>query len=231
MTFLEILSIASNVITVGLYLYNLFSVKNVKLMKKIFGNPYLKVLILSLVFTLVVFTLPSTCKYICQPCVVRGDTVVKHDTIIKRDTFLKTIYASVPKKNEKQPQQYSQKIDNGGSGIQNNAPNYGNQSGRDMTVNNYGTVPRLVTEETMSNFLKMYPDRRTHIAFCYLGSPDGEMLNFKSKITDFLRMKGYNNIRTVAAMGSNFQEVKVTYFQLVRIYGDSTVEFEIPPSQ
>lgn len=45
---------------------------------------------------------------------------------------------------------FSQKIDSGSSGLQNNAPNYGNQAGRDM----YLTTEKKLTSEELDMVIK-----------------------------------------------------------------------------
>jgi len=226
-SFLDILAIASNVITVALFLFNFFAVKNLPMRKKVFSNPYFKVFLFSLIFTGIVFCLPLLCPYFCPKCASpESFTIIKHDTLTKHDTVPKYVYVPVPQK--KQPPKYSQKNDSGGSGVQNNGTNNGQQAGRDITNNLYGILPRQVSESSMKPFLEQFPDKHTHIGFEMLGSPNGEMLALKGNITKFLRDRGYDNIGIKYDMAIPNEMPKNLS---VEIRPDGSVIFVVPPSQ
>lgn len=223
-SFLDILAIASNVITVALFLFNFFAIKNLPMRKKVFSNPYFKVFLYSMIFTGIVFCLPLLCPYFCPACVQNTDTVtvVKHDTLtFRKDSIIyRTVYVKA-----KTPQM-SQKNDNGGSGVQNNGINNGQQAGRD--INNYGILPRDVHDEDMIKFFQNFPDKHTRIGFKFLSSPDGEMLAYKSKITQILRNHGYDNIGEKVGFSMTIEMPKTP---MIDPQADGSVYIDIPPAQ
>ncbi len=86
-----------------------------------------------------------------------------------------------------------QEVDRNGISIQNNAPNYGSQAGRD--INNYGIIPRKITEdsEIILALNSVCLDKSKHIGFV-APSNDGEIINVKKQIIDILVKQGFVNI-------------------------------------
>lgn len=113
----------------------------------------------------------------------------------KPDTFyIKTPVISrlAPQGKKSSAHKNVQKIDSGGSGIQNNAPNYGNQAGRD--INNFGVLPRVIKEADLNELFNKYPNKETRLAVGFIGSPTSEMENVKMQVINILRNKGYTNV-------------------------------------
>lgn len=81
-----------------------------------------------------------------------------------------------------------QNNDSGGSGVQNNAPNYGNQAGRD--INNYGIIPREVKEDLIVSIMNQVPDKKTTI-YIVKRSDESESEQYANKILVELRKRGY----------------------------------------
>jgi hypothetical protein len=192
--FLEILSIISNVITVSLFIWQIVANRNKPITQKIFSNPYLKVLILSLVITVVIFMLPLLCPYFCPSCSRKIDsvTLVKRDTIVKLDTIRVPIY--VHNRSGQKEQHNSQEIDRGSSGIQNNAPNFAPQAGRDMTIvsePHLQEADKTAILNTMDSLSSQYHVNPDIISLSLTTNSNGG--KFASELEDFLRSKGYNN--------------------------------------
>lgn len=149
------------------------------------------------------------------------DTIDKNPTS-NNDKAIKTnTTVIIDKKNPAKP---TQKIEKEGSGIQNNAPNYGNQAGRD--INNYGIIPRKISENMLVEFYKIFPQLNTPIAFEFIGGPDGEMKDVKKQIIKLLRNKGYTNIdeMEIVGFGSNLQTIALNP------QSDGGVHILIPPA-
>lgn len=122
----------------------------------------------------------STIKYV-------HDTINagKHDTIIITKKELPPVY-----NNSKNPQPNSMKIDSGGSGIQNNAPNYGNQAGRDLYENEKTLSQADVDEATNEVISAMRAFNLSEIEFMMCnGNNGGKVL---LQIQDALIKKGVN---------------------------------------
>lgn len=149
------------------------------------------------------------------------DTIGKKPTL-NDDTAIKTNTTVIIDK--KTPAKPTQKIDREGSGIQNNAPNYGNQAGRD--INNYGIIPRKISENMLVEFYKIFPQLNTPIAFEFIGGPDGEMKDVKKQIIKLLRNKGYTNIdeMEIVGFGSNLETIAFNP------QSDGGVHIMIPPA-
>ncbi len=160
----------------------------------------------------------------CVECkAVTVQSITKVDTVIIHDTIKVPLIASSGK--PKTIQKNEQKIDSGGSGIQNNAPNYGNQAGRD--INQYGTLPRQVRPEQLRVFFREFPDKNIKIGFQFVGSQDGEMINVKTSIIKFLRENGYNNIDEFDGFAIRNEVVKEI---MIEPQKDGSVLFVIPPA-
>lgn len=165
----------------------------------------------------------------------RKDTAFKYITNFIHDTIYVPRYVPTQELASTREEEHKlssrrptniQKIDNGSSGIQNNAPNYGTQVGGN--INNYGMIPRLITEGHFLSFFKAFPDRRTRIGFGFYSPPDAEMLNVQGQMVKILRANGYANfIETpITMMGGNPPSNIIFEKQ-----PDSTVVFFIPPNK
>jgi hypothetical protein len=129
--------------------------------------------------------------------IVVHDTTIKHD--IRPESNRPIIFHITPKKKvakslkgESTRPDNIQKNDGAASGLQNKAPNYGHQAGRD--INNYEIIPRQLNITQFQPFFNTFPDKNTHVAIVFAGTPDGEILAVKKQIVDILRSNGYLNV-------------------------------------
>lgn len=149
-----------------------------------------------------------------------------HDTVpIKiRDTV--KVYSNIGK--SKTPIKNEQKIDSGGSGIQNNAPNYGQQSGGDINNNNYGIVPRKITDNDLMGVILGTP-KSAKISFAVYTSADAEIYAVQRQIIAIMKKYGYNNIENsfrVSIGRTPPERIEYNYNQEI-----DEITFMIPPAR
>lgn len=127
-------------------------------------------------------------------------------------------------------QKSNQEKKNIGSEIQNYAPNYGYQAGRD--INNYGIMPRKITEksEIINALNSLCPDKNKHIGFVAPAS-DGEILNVKEQIVRILKKQGYNDIENTneirIMIGNDFPTDQISLIH----NSQGGFSFYIPPAK
>lgn len=85
-----------------------------------------------------------------------------------------------------------QNIEKGGSGIQNNAPNYGNQAGRNLTVN--APPSRKLTKEEKNKMMKALSVKGLRGAVVIPITTNSEAVAFANKIVAYLNSTQYNGI-------------------------------------
>lgn len=140
----------------------------------------------------------------------RTDTLKIHDTLIVRDSPFPTLKIlsttnlgkhTVKQTKPPKAKSNSQKIENGGSGLQNNAFNYGNQAGRDI---NFGKMPRHPTKEDIYKFYKSVPDKNKPVSLQFF-SGDQESKRFCEEFQKMLIKEGYKNISIDSYISSTTQ--------------------------
>lgn len=168
----------------------------------------------------------------CKPVINKTDTIVSHE--VAHDTIKmvgytepKTTTSSRSLKNT--PKQTEQKNVNGkNEANENNGTNNGIIGGEGNSVNNYGIIPRIFTEDDLSVFFSACPEKNTHITFVFAGSPDGEMISVKNKIKKLLQKKGYTNFDKSDA--TSFFDITPENVHMEK-QNDGSVWFVIPPAK
>lgn len=123
------------------------------------------------------------------------DTVKTTQTVFVRDTIpvYKTIpLTTLPKSSKPKSNSNVQNLDSGASGIQNNAPNYGNQAGRDLNIVNEKQLQEADKTALINLIDKLKRDSST-ITKCVslFSSNTSNAGKVSSQISDFLTSQGY----------------------------------------
>lgn len=154
------------------------------------------------------------------------DTPVTKTIIKEQPKFV--ISTSERKKTDiKKPVTIVQNIDSGGSGVQNNGNNNGQQAGRD--INNIGIIPRKITEADLLPYINQLPDKTISVRFVSYGFADAEINSVKNQIITIMKKHGFINIENTFHIKIGTEPPKSiipAFFQKENI-----LEFHIPPAE
>ncbi len=95
--------------------------------------------------------------------------------------------------------------------------------------NNYGIIPRKVTEEEFKYIMYYFPNKNVSISFRAYDGVDAEITSVKNQIVDVFKKNGYNNIDTHFKLGLGFDAPSKIMFDSVP--GQNMMIISIPPAK
>ncbi|HSZ86893.1 MAG TPA: hypothetical protein VK787_12745 [Puia sp.] len=94
-------------------------------------------------------------------------------------------------------------------------------------VSKYGTIPRNVTTDNITDFLVAFTDKTIFIKIYYNADPDTEMQNVKAQVVKVLKKSGYSNISDQSLTLHPIHVPKDIHYELQH---DGSVIIWIPPA-
>ncbi|HLX91281.1 MAG TPA: hypothetical protein VKR32_06335 [Puia sp.] len=94
-------------------------------------------------------------------------------------------------------------------------------------VSKYGTLPRNITTDNISEFLIAFQDKTIPIKIYFNADPDADMQNVKSQIAKVLKKSGYSNIADQSLTLHPMHVPKDIHYELQH---DGSVIIWIPPA-
>lgn len=150
-------------------------------------------------------------------------TIVVHDTFPCPQSNLRTTQRASSSPNIKQESKYG----NNEANIVSGTVSGSNVGGHDNTINNFGLQPRVLNPADFKPLAEQIPKNKL-IHICFLGSPDGEMIDVQRQLVKILKAYRFANLEigTGYIAGSTLVDSKL----VLGTAADSGLLIGIPPN-